>query len=157
MSTGTRAWTFPTMFLTTGPGWTSCTPSTPSWQVKFNKLPASAFPASKTISWRGLGCAPPPASPSARVPAGYSPESQQDSINCTSKEYFFQEKFTAPNHTKFSCKFTADMLQNCSGLVDPNFGFAEGRPCFVIKMNRVSPEGPCGDGRGMEAGGLALT
>ncbi|XP_029794246.1 potassium-transporting ATPase subunit beta [Suricata suricatta] len=69
--------------------------------------------------------------------AGYSPESQQDSINCTSGKYFFQEGFAAPNHTKFSCKFTADMLQNCSGLADPNFGFAEGRPCFVIKMNRI--------------------
>ncbi|KAL4838485.1 hypothetical protein H8958_017209 [Nasalis larvatus] len=69
--------------------------------------------------------------------AGYSPAAQEDSINCTSKQYFFQESFPAPNHTKFSCKFTADMLQNCSGLADPNFGFEEGKPCFIIKMNRI--------------------
>ncbi|KAF3825634.1 hypothetical protein GH733_006461 [Mirounga leonina] len=69
--------------------------------------------------------------------AGYSPASQEDSINCTSEKYFFQERFWAPNHTKFSCKFVADMLQNCSGLTDPNFGFAEGKPCFIIKMNRI--------------------
>lgn len=73
---------------------------------------------------------------------GYTPASQQDSINCTSEKYFFQESFAAPNHTKFSCKFTADMLQNCSGLVDPSFGFEEGKPCFIIKMNRVSYKGP---------------
>uniref|UniRef100_A0A5F8AFR6 Sodium/potassium-transporting ATPase subunit beta n=1 Tax=Macaca mulatta TaxID=9544 RepID=A0A5F8AFR6_MACMU len=73
--------------------------------------------------------------------AGYSPAAQEDSINCTSEQYFFQESFSAPNHTKFSCKFMADMLQNCSGLADPNFGFEEGKPCFIIKMNRVSTEG----------------
>nr|XP_036880666.1 potassium-transporting ATPase subunit beta isoform X2 [Manis javanica] len=69
--------------------------------------------------------------------AGYSPASQEANVNCTSERYFFQEGFWAPNHTKFSCKFTADMLQNCSGLADPSFGFAEGKPCFIIKMNRI--------------------
>ncbi|XP_045677326.1 potassium-transporting ATPase subunit beta isoform X2 [Phyllostomus hastatus] len=69
--------------------------------------------------------------------AGYSPEAQQDNINCTSEKVFIQESFSAPNHTKFSCKFTTDMLHNCSGLVDPSFGFEEGKPCFIIKMNRI--------------------
>ncbi|KAM7328898.1 hypothetical protein ACRRTK_012990 [Alexandromys fortis] len=73
---------------------------------------------------------------------GYTPASQQDSINCTSEKYFFQETFAAPNHTKFSCKFTANMLQNCSGLVDPSFGFEEGKPCFIIKMNREDHRHP---------------
>ncbi|KAM8784812.1 potassium-transporting ATPase subunit beta isoform 2-T2 [Rhynchonycteris naso] len=68
--------------------------------------------------------------------AGYSPEAQENNINCTSEKVFTQESFRAPNHTKFSCKFTTDMLQNCSGLVDPNFGFEGGKPCFIIKMNR---------------------
>ncbi|XP_036171780.1 potassium-transporting ATPase subunit beta, partial [Myotis myotis] len=67
---------------------------------------------------------------------GYSPAAQEDNINCTSDKVFIQESFGAPNHTKFSCKFTTDMLQNCSGLEDPNFGFEEGKPCFIIKMNR---------------------
>lgn len=71
-------------------------------------------------------------------PPGYSPTAQEANINCTAERYFFQESFLAPNHTKFSCKFTADMLQNCSGRPDPTFGFEEGKPCFIIKMNRVS-------------------
>ncbi|XP_040846931.1 potassium-transporting ATPase subunit beta [Ochotona curzoniae] len=69
--------------------------------------------------------------------AGYSPAAQRDNINCTSKTYFFQETFGAPNHTKFSCKFTTDMLGGCSGVRDPGFGFQEGKPCFIIKMNRI--------------------
>ncbi|XP_027794701.2 potassium-transporting ATPase subunit beta [Marmota flaviventris] len=69
--------------------------------------------------------------------AGYSPAAQQDNVDCTSEQYFFQESFRAPNHTKFSCKFTTDMLQNCSGRPDPDFGFGEGKPCFIIKMNRI--------------------
>lgn len=79
-------------------------------------------------------------------PPGYSPAAQEANINCTSESYFFQESFLAPNHTKFSCKFTADMLQNCSGRPDPTFGFEEGKPCFIIKMNRV------GEGVGGEEG-----
>ena len=83
-----------------------------------------------------MGCCP--GRTTGVSPPGYSPAAQEDNINCTSERYFFQEHFLAPNHTKFSCKFTTDMLQNCSGQPDPTFGFAEGKPCFIIKMNRVS-------------------
>ncbi|XP_075418701.1 potassium-transporting ATPase subunit beta [Tenrec ecaudatus] len=69
--------------------------------------------------------------------AAYSPAVQEANRNCSMEEYYFQENFEAPNHTKHSCKFTADMLQNCSGLTEPYFGFQEGKPCFIIKMNRI--------------------
>ncbi|XP_037384504.1 potassium-transporting ATPase subunit beta [Talpa occidentalis] len=69
--------------------------------------------------------------------AGYSPAAQEASIDCHTQRYFMQHQFQAANHTKFSCKFTVDMLGSCSGRVDPSFGFAEGRPCFIIKMNRI--------------------
>ncbi|XP_038617574.1 potassium-transporting ATPase subunit beta [Tachyglossus aculeatus] len=73
----------------------------------------------------------------APVLAPYSSVAQHENQNCTSGEYDFQNKFLAPNHTKFSCKFTADRLQNCSGVQDRNFGFEDGKPCFIIKMNRI--------------------
>ncbi|NXX61659.1 ATP4B ATPase, partial [Scopus umbretta] len=67
----------------------------------------------------------------------YTPAAQRLNINCTGNTYFIQDTFDGPNKTKLSCKFTSDMLQNCSGITDPTFGFPEGKPCFIIKMNRV--------------------
>ncbi|NWR46144.1 ATP4B ATPase, partial [Regulus satrapa] len=67
----------------------------------------------------------------------YTPAAQHLNINCTNNTYFIQDTFDGPNKTKLSCKFTSDMLQNCSGITDPTFGYPEGKPCFIIKMNRV--------------------
>lgn len=73
----------------------------------------------------------------------YTPAAQHLNINCTNNTYFIQDTFDGPNKTKLSCKFTSDMLQNCSGITDPTFGFPEGKPCFIIKMNRVSTSSRC--------------
>ncbi|XP_041321681.1 potassium-transporting ATPase subunit beta [Pyrgilauda ruficollis] len=67
----------------------------------------------------------------------YTPAAQHLNINCTNNTYFIQDTFDGPNKTKLSCKFTSDMLQNCSGITDPSFGYPEGKPCFIIKMNRI--------------------
>ncbi|KAJ8405958.1 hypothetical protein AAFF_G00308460 [Aldrovandia affinis] len=61
----------------------------------------------------------------------------QNSHTCTQGKYFIQTHFSGPHHTKWACPFTQSMLGNCSGIEDPTFGYADGKPCVIIKMNRI--------------------
>uniref|UniRef100_A0A8D2KZ37 Sodium/potassium-transporting ATPase subunit beta n=2 Tax=Varanus komodoensis TaxID=61221 RepID=A0A8D2KZ37_VARKO len=70
--------------------------------------------------------------------SAYNETAQQDNINCSEiSGYFKQKQFDGPQNTKYSCKFPEELLGNCSGAVDSTFGFPEGSPCLIIKMNRI--------------------
>ncbi|XP_005993468.1 sodium/potassium-transporting ATPase subunit beta-1 [Latimeria chalumnae] len=52
-------------------------------------------------------------------------------------EYIERGPPDASQGRKRSCRFLRSWLGNCSGIHDSNFGYAEGKPCIVAKLNRI--------------------
>ncbi|KAM4039417.1 sodium/potassium-transporting ATPase subunit beta-2-like isoform 2-T4 [Anomaloglossus baeobatrachus] len=69
----------------------------------------------------------------------YNSTAQEErGINCTSGVYNNQEDTgDVRNYPKKACWFLRQKLENCSGIDDPTFGYRDGAPCVLIKMNRV--------------------
>ncbi|KAM5293245.1 sodium/potassium-transporting ATPase subunit beta-3 [Ctenodactylus gundi] len=62
----------------------------------------------------------------------YSPEEQRNLTDCTSGQFFEQK---GPVYV--ACQFPVSSLQACSGLNDSDFGYSQGCPCILVKMNRI--------------------
>ncbi|KAK9954736.1 hypothetical protein ABG768_016782 [Culter alburnus] len=57
---------------------------------------------------------------------------------CTPDQYFIQEDSgEVRNNPKRSCQFNRTMLEDCSGIIDRTYGYQDGKPCVLIKLNRV--------------------
>ena len=62
----------------------------------------------------------------------YGLEEQKNLTDCTNGTFFEQK---GPEYT--ACQFPLALLEACSGVDDPTFGYQEGKPCILVKMNRV--------------------
>ncbi|XP_053740270.1 sodium/potassium-transporting ATPase subunit beta-3a [Synchiropus splendidus] len=65
----------------------------------------------------------------------YNETLQEQNEDCTPGEYYMQED--KAEKIKKVCRFRRSSLNLCSGLSDTNFGYSEGKPCVLLKMNRI--------------------
>ncbi|XP_006895163.1 PREDICTED: sodium/potassium-transporting ATPase subunit beta-3 [Elephantulus edwardii] len=70
----------------------------------------------------------------------YSPEEQKNLTACP-EGILFEQK--GPVYS--ACRFPLDLLKDCSGLMDPNYGYSKGNPCVLVKMNRIIGLKPKGE------------
>ncbi|CAJ0936777.1 unnamed protein product [Ranitomeya imitator] len=56
-------------------------------------------------------------------------------VECTPGQYFLQDG--EEHEERKACQFRRSLLKNCSGIGDPSFGFSRGKPCILLKMNRI--------------------
>ncbi|XP_062872400.1 sodium/potassium-transporting ATPase subunit beta-3b [Trichomycterus rosablanca] len=71
----------------------------------------------------------------------YNDTLQEQNALCQSGVYTEQDT----EEEKKVCQFKRSELRQCSGLADRNFGYADGQPCVLIKINRVIGLLPRGD------------
>ncbi|NWW00037.1 AT1B1 ATPase, partial [Machaerirhynchus nigripectus] len=72
----------------------------------------------------------------------YSAEEQTENIvfqDCgdTPSEYKERGPYNDAQGQKKVCKFKREWLENCSGLNDPTYGYKDGKPCILVKLNRI--------------------
>ncbi|KPP68595.1 protein ATP1B4-like [Scleropages formosus] len=65
---------------------------------------------------------------------------EQQNVYCTKEGYYMQEE-EKESAQRRACQFKRSWLKDCSGLQDPDFGYSQGKPCVLLKMNRVRREG----------------
>ncbi|XP_063306223.1 sodium/potassium-transporting ATPase subunit beta-1 [Pelobates fuscus] len=58
--------------------------------------------------------------------------------DCSTKPADYYDRGTLKSHEqRKSCTFFREWLGDCSGLTDPTYGFKDGKPCVIVKLNRV--------------------
>ncbi|NXU80370.1 AT1B1 ATPase, partial [Oreotrochilus melanogaster] len=72
----------------------------------------------------------------------YNAEEQAESImfeDCGDFPADYKERgpYSEAQGQKKVCRFKREWLENCSGLNDPSYGYKYGKPCILVKLNRI--------------------
>lgn len=79
---------------------------------------------------------PPPLSLPLSAVAYNDGVQERKNNHCTQDRYFMQDSLSEHEERK-ACQFKRSWLGECSGLRDPHYGYSQGRPCILLRMNRV--------------------
>lgn len=80
----------------------------------------------------------------------YKDEHQTDQMkfeDCGETPQPYKDRGTVENEKgqRKACRFRRSLLGSCSGDVDDTYGFRDGKPCMIVKLNRIvnfRPRGP---------------
>ncbi|KAM6222851.1 sodium/potassium-transporting ATPase subunit beta-3 [Rhynchocyon petersi] len=72
----------------------------------------------------------------------YGSEEQKNLTVCPDGELYEQN---GPVYS--ACQFPLELLNECSGLNDTQYGYSKGQPCILVKMNRIIGLKPKGEPR----------
>ncbi|KAM4621207.1 protein ATP1B4 isoform 2-T3 [Polymixia lowei] len=61
---------------------------------------------------------------------------ERKNIHCQQERYFMQDDLDESAERK-ACQFKRSWLGDCSGLQDPHYGYSQGKPCILLRMNRI--------------------
>lgn len=73
------------------------------------------------------------------LPAYNDGAQEKKNVLCTKEKYFIQDDLEESAERK-ACQFKRSWLGDCSGMQDPHYGYSRGRPCILLRMNRVRRE-----------------
>ncbi|XP_074492827.1 sodium/potassium-transporting ATPase subunit beta-1a [Sebastes fasciatus] len=72
----------------------------------------------------------------------YNEEFQTDALkfeDCGDTPQAFKDRHSLDTDKSMrkACRFSRSLLSVCSGVSDPHYGFKDGKPCLIVKLNRI--------------------